>query len=141
MAEISNESLTYIALLREAEGNERAVSFESPTGEQTRVGDEITVEGAEWEVLAIEPEEPPWAGVLICERVVEEADSPERLSRFDDELPLPNDDPSTAEGDLPLHLRVLRALLEGRPEQKRIDHALELANEVYELEASTEFED
>jgi hypothetical protein len=141
VAEVSSERPTYIALLREAAGNERAISFESPTGEETHVGDEITVDGAEWHVLAIEPEDPPWAGVLVCERADEELDASERPSRLEEELPLPEDDLQSAEEDLPLHLRVLRALLEGEPEQRRIDHALALANEVYELEASAEFEE
>jgi hypothetical protein len=44
----------------------------------------------------------------------------------------PSDLPSGPEDDLPLHLRVLRAILEGQPD--RIDHALSLAAEVYELE-------
>jgi hypothetical protein len=141
VAEVSSERLTYIALLREAEGNERAVSFESPTGEEAHVGDEITVDGAEWHVLAIEPEDPPWAGVLVCERADDEVDRSQPSSRMDDELPLVEDDPVPTEDDLPLHLRVLRALLEGEPNQKRIDQALALANEVCELEASIEFED
>ena len=140
MAEISNERPTYIALLREGEGNERAVSFESPTGEETQVGDEITVDGAEWQVLAIEPEELPWAGVLVCERANGESNRSEPPSRLEDELPLQEDEP-IAEQDLPLHLRVLRAILEGEPKQKRIDQALALANEVYELEENGEFED
>jgi hypothetical protein len=140
VAEVSSERPTYIALLREAAGNERAISFESPTGEETHVGDEITVDGAEWHVLAIEPEEPPWAGVLVCERADEELDPSERPSRFEEEQSLPEDDLESAE-DLPLHLRVLRALLEGEPQQQRIDEALALANEVYELEASVEFEE
>jgi hypothetical protein len=142
VAEVSSERLTYIALLREAEGNERAVSFESPTGEEAHVGDEITVDGAEWHVLAIEPEDPPWAGVLVCERVDDEIDRSEHPSGFDDELPLAEDaEAEFTEDDLPLHLRILRALLEGEPNQKRIDQALELANEVCELEASVEFDE
>ena len=44
------------------------------------------------------------------------------------------------EDELPLHLRVLKAIVEGQPTQERIDQALALANEVYELEISTEFE-
>jgi hypothetical protein len=141
VAETTKEGRTYIALLREGEGNERAVSFESPTGEETQVGDEITVEGAEWQVLAIEPEEPPWSGVLVCERAEDGGNRPDRRSRVEDEPPLPADEPSFPEDDLPLHLRVLRAILEGEPKQKRIDHALALAHEVYELEANEEFED
>jgi hypothetical protein len=106
------------------------------------VGDEITVDGAEWHVLAIEPEDPPWAGVLVCERVDDEIDRSEHPSGFDDELPLAEDaEAEFTEDDLPLHLRVLRALLEGEPNQKRIDQALELANEVCELEASVEFDE
>ena len=141
MAEVSSERPTYIALLREAAGNERAISFESPTGEETHVGDEITVDGAEWHVLAIEPEDPPWAGVLVCERADDELDRSEPPSRLEDEPPPAEDDVALIEDDLPLHLRVLRALLEGEPDQKRIDHALALANEVCELETSAEFDD
>ena len=44
-------------------------------------------------------------------------------------------------GDLPLHLRVLRAIVEGQPTQERIDQALSLANEVYELEMSLDLEE
>jgi hypothetical protein len=43
-------------------------------------------------------------------------------------------------GVLADRLRVLRAILEGEPEQKRTDQAFALANEVYELEAKGEFE-
>ena len=118
---------TYIAVLREAEGNERAVSFENLTGEETAVGDEITVEGAHWRVLAVELEDPPWAGTLVCERAHDVMTASERPSRLEDELPL--------------HLRVVRAILEGQPTQERMNRALALANEVYELEANGEFED
>jgi hypothetical protein len=45
------------------------------------------------------------------------------------------------EDDLPLHLRVLRAVVNGQPTQERIDQALLLANEVYELEISVDLED
>ena len=99
MAETTNEGRTYIALLREGEGNERAVSFESPTGEETQVGDEITVEGAEWQVLAIEPEEPPWSGVLVCERAEDEVHPSERPSRLEDKLPLPAEEPPVPEDE------------------------------------------
>jgi hypothetical protein len=127
MAEMTNERPTYIALLREADGNERAISFESLTGKETAVGDEIMVAGAQWRVVAVEPEEAPWAGTLVCERA--------------DDVMSPSEDPSRLEDDLPLHLRVLRAIVEGQPKQERIDQALELANEVYELEANDKFED
>ena len=53
----------------------------------------------------------------------------------------PSERPSRLEDDLALHLRVLRAILEGQPTQERIDLALALANEVYELEANGHFED
>ena len=139
MAETINERPTYIALLRDAEGNERAISFESPTDEGTHVGDEITIDDAEWQVLAIEQEDPPWAGVLVCERAETGSDRSELRSRLDDELP--EEDPGFSEENLPLHLRVLRAILEGEPPQKRINQALALANEVYELEVNGEFED
>ena len=122
MAEITDERPRYIALLREAEGNGRAISFESLTGKQAAVGDEITVEGADWRVVAIEPEDPPWAGTLVCEPADDVTSPPERPSRLED--------------DLPLHLRVFRALVEGRATQERIDQALALANEIQELEAT-----
>jgi hypothetical protein len=41
-----------------------------------------------------------------------------------------------AADELPLHLRVLRALVEGQPSQERVDQALSLANEVYSLETA-----
>jgi hypothetical protein len=53
----------------------------------------------------------------------------------------PSERPSRPEDDLPLHLRVLRAIVEGQPTQERIDQALALANEVYELETNGEIED
>jgi hypothetical protein len=136
----TKEGPTYIALLREAKGNERAISFESPTGEETQVGDEITVDGTVWQVLAIEAEEPPWAGVLVCAPADKRVDRSEDASPPNAESPLPANEPTLPE-DLPLHLRVLRAVLEGEPEQKRIDHGLALAREVYELEANFEFDD
>jgi hypothetical protein len=43
-------------------------------------------------------------------------------------------DTRTARGERPLHLRVLRALIEGQVDEARVDEALELAQEVYELE-------
>jgi hypothetical protein len=140
VAEISNERPTYIARLREAEGNERTISFESPTGEEAQVGDEISIDGAEWQVLAIEPEEPPWAGVLVCERPNGGITRSERSAHLKDKDRVPDNDPPLAEDDLPLHLRVVRAVLDVEAEQKRIDQALALASEIYELEAHVEFE-
>jgi hypothetical protein len=49
--------------------------------------------------------------------------------------------PTRTEDELPLHLRVLRAIVEGKPTQERIDHAITLANEVYELEMNAELEE
>ena len=139
MAEISHERPTYIARLREAEGNERTISFESPTGEEAQVGDEISIDGVEWQVAVIEPEEPPWAGVLVCERPSGGITRSERSAHLEDKDRVPDNDPPLA--DLPLHLRVVRAMLEGEPEQKRINQALALASEVYEFEAPVEFDD
>lgn len=139
MAEISNERPTYIARLREAEGNERTISFESPTGEEAQVGDEISIDGVEWQVVVIEPEEPPWAGVLVCERRSGGITRSERSAHLEDKDRVPDNDPPLA--DLPLHLRVVRAILEGEPEQKRINQALALASEVYEFEAPVDFDD
>jgi hypothetical protein len=53
----------------------------------------------------------------------------------------PSEDPSRPEDDLPLHLRVIRAIVEGQPTQERIDQALALANEIYELETTGELEE
>jgi hypothetical protein len=55
--------------------------------------------------------------------------------------PLPPDVMSPSEvparhDELPLHLRVLRAVVEGQADQERVDRALALANEVYELETA-----
>ena len=54
--------------------------------------------------------------------------------------PLPPDIMSPEEPlgreDLPLHLRVLRAIIEGQADPERVDRALSLANEVYELETA-----
>ena len=58
--------------------------------------------------------------------------------------PLPADVMQTEGGlgdELPLHLRILRAIVDGQPTQERIDQALSLANEVYELEISVDLED
>ena len=59
----------------------------------------------------------------------------------DTPTPLPPDvmepsEPPSRHAELPLHLRVLRAIVEGQPDQERVDRALELAHEVYELEIS-----
>jgi alpha-D-ribose 1-methylphosphonate 5-triphosphate synthase subunit PhnI len=43
-------------------------------------------------------------------------------------------DPRTAQVERPLHLRVLRAMIEGQVDEGRVDQALALAQEVYELE-------
>lgn len=43
-------------------------------------------------------------------------------------------DPRTAQEERPLHLRVLRAMIEGQVDEGRVDRALALAEEVYELE-------
>jgi hypothetical protein len=45
------------------------------------------------------------------------------------------------EDSLPLHLRVLRAIVEEQPTPERIDQALGLANEVYELEISVDIQE
>lgn len=59
----------------------------------------------------------------------------------DTPAPLPPDVMTSSEspyrhGELPLHLRVLRAIVEGQPDQEHIDRALALAHEVYELETA-----
>jgi hypothetical protein len=54
-------------------------------------------------------------------------------------LPRPVDD-SLPGDDLPLHLRVLKAIVEPDPTPHRLDQALALANEVYELEVNGELE-
>jgi hypothetical protein len=73
------------------------------------------------------------------------SDTYDETSLDDPPAPLPAEvmSPSEAppEDDLPLHLRVLRAIVEGEPTQARIDHAISLANEVYELELSADLED
>ena len=43
-------------------------------------------------------------------------------------------EPRTADAERPLHLRVLRAMIEGQVDERRVDQALALAQEVYELE-------
>jgi hypothetical protein len=45
-------------------------------------------------------------------------------------------EPLSRQGELPLHLRVLRAIVEGQADQERVDQALALANEIYELETA-----
>jgi hypothetical protein len=59
----------------------------------------------------------------------------------DTPTPLPPDvmepsEPPSRHEELPLHLRVLRAIVEGQADQERVDRALELAHEIYELETS-----
>jgi hypothetical protein len=51
----------------------------------------------------------------------------------------PSEERPRPEDDLPLHLRVVKAIAEAEPE--RLDHALSLANEIYELEMNAELED
>jgi hypothetical protein len=75
------------------------------------------------------------------------SDTYDETSLEEPPAPLPADvmsqseQPSRPEDDLPLHLRVLRSIVEGQPTQERIDHAISLANEVYELEMSAELEE
>jgi hypothetical protein len=47
----------------------------------------------------------------------------------------PSERPSVG-GGLPLHLRVLRAIIEGQSDQEVVDRAFALAQEVYELETA-----
>jgi hypothetical protein len=68
MIDLSEGRPAYVAVLRDADGSEQVVPFESMTGEEAAVGDEITVAGVEWRVMAIEPADAPLAGTLICER-------------------------------------------------------------------------
>jgi hypothetical protein len=134
---MADKELTYMALLRESEGFEVAVTFVNSTGEETSVGDEITVQGVGWRVLAVRPEEPPWAGTLVCERAAEVMSASERPSCLEDDPPdvmSASERPSSLEDDLPLHLLVFRAIVDGQAPLERIDQALALANEVYELE-------
>jgi hypothetical protein len=78
----------------------------------------------------------------VCERADDVVSPSERPSRLEEDLPPhPSERPSRLAEDLPLHLRVLKAIVEGQPMQDRMDQALALANEVYELEANGEFED
>jgi hypothetical protein len=53
--------------------------------------------------------------------------------------PLPSEvmepsESSVLQREMPLHLRVLRAIVEGQSEPERFDRALVIAQEVYELE-------
>jgi hypothetical protein len=54
--------------------------------------------------------------------------------------PLPPDVMTSVEPplqqELPLHLRVLREIVEGQTDQDRFDRALKIAQEVYELETA-----
>jgi hypothetical protein len=43
---------------------------------------------------------------------------------------------SAAQREMPLHLRVLKAIVEGETNPEQFDQALELAQEVYELETA-----
>jgi hypothetical protein len=43
---------------------------------------------------------------------------------------------SAAQREMPLHLRVLRAIVEGQTDPERFDRALEIAQEVYDLETA-----
>jgi hypothetical protein len=47
----------------------------------------------------------------------------------------PSEQLSVGEG-LPLHLRVLRAIIEGQSDQEAVDRAFALAHEIYELETA-----
>ena len=46
------------------------------------------------------------------------------------------DSKSPSSLNLPLHLRVLELIVEGQPEGERLRQALQLANEIYELETT-----
>lgn len=59
----------------------------------------------------------------------------------DTPAPLPADvikssEPPLNQDELPLHLRVLRAIVEGQSDKEHVDQALALAHEIYELEAA-----
>jgi hypothetical protein len=45
-------------------------------------------------------------------------------------------EPPFPQGEMPLHLRVLSAIVEGQPDQERFERALVIAQEVYELETA-----
>jgi hypothetical protein len=46
------ERPTFILLLRDLDGSEREVAWESVTGEEPAEGDEVTVDGRTWRVVA-----------------------------------------------------------------------------------------
>jgi len=71
------------------------------------------------------------------EDTVSEKDTSDTTGRTPSALPpdvMDASDPRTAHGERPLHLRVLGAMIEGQVDEARVDRALTLAQEVYELE-------
>jgi len=82
--------------------------------------------------------------VFFDQRRKSMSDTHDETSVGEPPAPLPAEVMSPSEApagdDLPLHLRVLRAIVDGQPTQARIDYAISLANEVYELEMSADLE-
>ena len=71
------------------------------------------------------------------EDTVSEKDTSETTGRTPTALPpdvMDASAPGTAHGERPLHLRILGAMIEGQVDEARVDRALTLAQEVYELE-------
>jgi hypothetical protein len=71
------------------------------------------------------------------EDTVSEQDTSETTGQTPTALPpdvMDASDPGAAHGVRPLHLRVLAAMIEGQLDEARVDRALTLAQEVYELE-------
>jgi hypothetical protein len=53
--------------------------------------------------------------------------------------PLPSEvmaGPESSSGEMPLHLRVLGVIVEGQTDDARLRQALEIAQEIYELETA-----
>jgi len=46
------------------------------------------------------------------------------------------DSKSASSSELPLHLRVLRMVIQGQVEEERLQQALDIAHEIYELETA-----
>jgi hypothetical protein len=54
--------------------------------------------------------------------------------------PLPRDvmtdSTSASSSDMPLHLRVLKMIVQGQVDDERLEHALDMAREIYDLETA-----
>ena len=72
----------------------------------------------------------------------ETEDAMDDLTNETSETPTPlprdvmTDSTSASTSDMPLHLRVLKMIVQGQVDDERLQHALEIAREIYDLETA-----